>query len=1255
MELRDEIRDQALRGGAYLVVRQAVGMLVKFGGILLLTRLIGPTNYGLYTTAFAITTVLSTLAWVGVDAYLLRHEEELPRRAFDEAFSLLVVTSTLVVLVGLGAAFLAARMLPDTRFLPPLLAMLALLPVKVLWTPGQTLLERGFQYRRLAALELGADFAYYAVALPLAFYGGGVWAPVAGFGAWQGVLLVGSYALAGYRPRWRWNPRSVRDMLRYGSSYTASIWASDARELVNPIVVGGLLGPTAVGYVALAVRLVDALSFLRKITRRLALVALGKVQHDRRRMRRTVEEGMGLQVLALGPLLAGFAMVAPWFIPLAFGEQWRPTLAVFPLIAIGYLGMALFTLPAALLYVVRRSGAVAAGHTVQVVVLALGALVLVPPLGIVGYGLAEVLSLLGFVVIIRAARTVVSFSYGRGVPWVVALAPAVFTPLVAFPWSLLLWLPAVAVAAAPLGRAQLREYLGFVRQAMSSTTGRGGESGAQPKTVLPSQAPVAHAAELVATSPHERDASVSVVVPTYRRRHVLERLLPPLLDDPATLEVVVVVDGCNDGSFELLQRLATQDARIVPVRIENRGPAGARQAGVEVARGDIVLFLDDDVVAAPGLVTGHARRHHADQDLVVVGAMPTDAPVRRRPGMFASYLYDEEYERRRGRWLDNPSRLLTTLWNGNVSLRRENCLRVGLFNPALPRGYHEDRDFGLRCLKAGLQGVYEPALLARHEHRLDLRGFRRVARSQGKSRWLVHHLHSDVLGPLPVTAYENDLAAPLRLLVRASDARPIRAVVVAALMGLVRVAGLFRSYSVETGAARLLRRIDARAGARAAAHAEKGDGRFVDPALDDPRAELVRQPRVLIVVQNLSVPFDRRVWLEAKALVAAGFGVSVICPKAPGDASFEELEGVRIHRYAPPPTTSGTLSFAVEFAYCWVRTALLALRILRRDGFDAIQACNPPDTYFALAAPLKLLGKRFVFDQHDLCPEVYRARFGNDGGLLLRGLYRLERATYAVADHVIAPNESYRHVALARGQMPPERVTVVRNGPDTSRLRPGPPRPELKQGRRHLACWLGIMGPQDGVDVALRAVHHLVHTLGREDCHFAFLGFGDELENLRRLACELDLEEWVTFTGRATTPTVVDYLSTADVGLSPDPPTPFNDCSTMNKTMEYMAFGLPVVAFGLTETRVSAGPAAVYVDATGPVAFGDALARLLDDPERRRRMGDAGRQRVHDVLAWEHQQPRYVAVWDRLLRPTQPPEPAAAAAPAPPAPPARRS
>jgi glycosyltransferase involved in cell wall biosynthesis len=401
-----------------------------------------------------------------------------------------------------------------------------------------------------------------------------------------------------------------------------------------------------------------------------------------------------------------------------------------------------------------------------------------------------------------------------------------------------------------------------------------------------------------------------------------------------------------------------------------------------------------------------------------------------------------------------------------------------------------------------------------------------------------------------------------------------------------------------------------------------------------------RAPRVLIVVENVPVLRDRRVWQECLALVAAGYRVSVISPMGAGEPRVEYLEGVALYRYPPAPEASGTIGFFYEFAYSWVQTLLLSVKVIRREGFDVIQACNPPDTFFALAWLYKPLKKRFVYDQHDLAPETYESRFDQPSRALLWGLRLLERLTYRTADRVIATNASYREVALTRGGKAPEDVVVVRNGPDPRRMRRGPTRPELRNGRRHLCCYLGMMGPQDGVDLLVRTADVLVHEMGRQDCSFALLGEGDSYQQVRKLVDELDLEDYVTMPGFVVDDELSAFLSTADLGLCPEPRNPLNEVSTLVKVMEYMAFELPVVAFDLKETRLSADGAAVYVTPNETKEFAAAIAALLDDPDRRAAMGRAGRRRVEEVLGWPHQAPLYVALFDQLTRrgPAAPPD-----------------
>ena len=389
--------------------------------------------------------------------------------------------------------------------------------------------------------------------------------------------------------------------------------------------------------------------------------------------------------------------------------------------------------------------------------------------------------------------------------------------------------------------------------------------------------------------------------------------------------------------------------------------------------------------------------------------------------------------------------------------------------------------------------------------------------------------------------------------------------------------------------------------------------------------------RVLIIVQNLPVPFDRRVWLECQALVSAGYRVAVVCPKGSGDPGYEVIDTVELYKYRPYAPGGSNLSFAAEYVYSFLATTWMALKARRSGRFAVIQACNPPDIFWPLAMAFRALeGTRFVFDHHDLCPELYESRFPEGPKLPYKGLRALERRTHRAADHVISTNDSYRKIAMARSGKRPADVTVVRTGPDPQRLRRGQAYPELRRGRRFLAAYIGVMGPQDGVDIIVQAASILVHELGREDIAFTLIGSGDCYRDLVALRDELGLAGHVEFTGRAPDELVSRILSTADVGLSPDPKNPLNDVSTMNKTMEYMAFELPVVAFDLRETRLSAGDAALYVKPNDVPDYAAAIAAFMDDEPQRARLGKLGRARVEQELAWSHQERAYLGVYERL-------------------------
>jgi glycosyltransferase involved in cell wall biosynthesis len=389
--------------------------------------------------------------------------------------------------------------------------------------------------------------------------------------------------------------------------------------------------------------------------------------------------------------------------------------------------------------------------------------------------------------------------------------------------------------------------------------------------------------------------------------------------------------------------------------------------------------------------------------------------------------------------------------------------------------------------------------------------------------------------------------------------------------------------------------------------------------------------RVLIIVQNLPVPFDRRVWLECQALVSAGHRVAVVCPKGSGDPSYQVTETVELYKYRPYAPGGTKLGFLAEYGYSFLATAWLTVKARRKGRFAVIQACNPPDIFWPIALIFRAIeGTKFVFDHHDLCPELYESRFPNGPRLPYKALRALERRTHRAANHVISTNDSYREIAVKRSGKASGDVTVVRTGPDPQRLTRGPADPVQRRGRRFLVAYIGVMGPQDGVDIVVRAADIVVRELGRDDIAFTLIGSGDCFGDLVALRDKLSLAGVVEFTGRAPDDLVTRILSTSDIGLSPDPKNPLNDLSTMNKSMEYMAFELPVVAFDLRETRVSTGDAAVYVKPNDVRDYAKAIIELLDDEPKRAHLGKLGRARVEQELAWHHQERVYLGVYQRL-------------------------
>jgi glycosyltransferase involved in cell wall biosynthesis len=392
-----------------------------------------------------------------------------------------------------------------------------------------------------------------------------------------------------------------------------------------------------------------------------------------------------------------------------------------------------------------------------------------------------------------------------------------------------------------------------------------------------------------------------------------------------------------------------------------------------------------------------------------------------------------------------------------------------------------------------------------------------------------------------------------------------------------------------------------------------------------------RPASVCILVENQPAPFDRRVWQEARALTEAGYHVSIICPKALGlNSSYEKIDGIEIYRHR---TWEASSSWEYFLEYSWAIAAqfFLALKVYRRTRFRVLQACNPPDMLFPIGAFFKILGVRFVFDHHDLCPELFEAKFGKRG-VLYRLVCFFERLTFRCASVSIATNESYRDLAIKRGGISPERVFIVRSCLDLRKVRRRSPTIALKRGKAHLVVYLGIMESQDGIDLLLQSIESLVHRHQRQDAFFVLIGSGTETGRLRALASDMGLDDILTFTGRIPDEELELYLSTADVAVAPDPATPMNDMSTMNKILHYMSYGLPIVQYDLTEGRRSAGNAALYARSNDPEDFATQIAKLLDSESLRKELGECGRRRIEERLNWEKEKNQLLLAYYTALQ-----------------------
>ncbi len=389
--------------------------------------------------------------------------------------------------------------------------------------------------------------------------------------------------------------------------------------------------------------------------------------------------------------------------------------------------------------------------------------------------------------------------------------------------------------------------------------------------------------------------------------------------------------------------------------------------------------------------------------------------------------------------------------------------------------------------------------------------------------------------------------------------------------------------------------------------------------------------RVLIIVENLPSPFDRRVWQEATTLHGAGYEVSIICPTGKGyESHYEVIDGIHIYRHELPLEAEGALGYLLEYSTALFWEFTLAWKVLLTRGFDAIHACNPPDNIFLVGGFFKLLGKKFLFDHHDINPELYEAKFGRRD-FFYKIMLLWERWTFKTASVSIATNESYKKIAIERGGMDPNKVFVVRSGPKLDRLKVIPPVEALKKGRKYLVGYVGVMGKQEGIDYLLRAAKHIIFDMGRSDVHFGLVGGGTSLDEMQAYAQELGIADYVTFTGRVPDQALLEMLNTADVCVNPDVANEMNDKSTMNKIMEYMALGKPIVQFDLTEGRFSAQDASLYAKHNEAVDMAQKIVELLDDPAKREQMGKFGRHRVENELEWQYEAPKLLAAYDALF------------------------
>lgn len=375
--------------------------------------------------------------------------------------------------------------------------------------------------------------------------------------------------------------------------------------------------------------------------------------------------------------------------------------------------------------------------------------------------------------------------------------------------------------------------------------------------------------------------------------------------------------------------------------------------------------------------------------------------------------------------------------------------------------------------------------------------------------------------------------------------------------------------------------------------------------------------KVLIIVENLPVPFDTRVWQEATTLAMNGYTVSVICPKGKEYTQEEEyLQGVHVFRHDLPAEGNGAVGYAKEYLTALKEELRLAKKVYKEIGFDVIHGCNPPDDIYMVAKHFKKYGVKYVFDHHDICPELFEAKFGKTSGLLYKSQLWLEKQTYKHCTFAFVTNESYKKIAIERGKMNPNKVIILRSGPKLERMHIMPPVESIKRGYKYMVGYLGVIGQQEGIEYLLDAAKYIKEH--DNNVFWGIVGGGPHLEALKKQAHDMGLDDCVEFTGRASDQQMLEYLNTADVCVNSDKYNSMNDKSTMNKILEYMALAKPIVQFDLTEGRYSAQDASLYAKNNDAEDMAKKIMELLDNPELRKKMGAYGRNRVVNELSWEH-------------------------------------